>query len=42
MRKRMSEQEKRAVELIGAILAGAIIVIVGLWLLVMVAERGGM
>lgn len=42
MSKRMSEQEKRAVELIAAILAGAIIVIAGLWLLVAAAEGGAL
>lgn len=42
MSKRMSEQEKRATELIGAILAVSIIVILVLWLLVTVAESGAL
>lgn len=40
MSKRMSEQEKRAVEMIAAILAGAIIVILVLWLLIATTEGG--
>lgn len=36
----MSEQKKRATELIGAILAISIIVILVLWLLVATAEGG--
>lgn len=42
MSKRMSEQEKRAVELIGAILMISIIVILVLWILVTTVESGAL